>query len=171
MNQTNIITIPEKYHNSFLVELTLLQKKDKTLIMNNTIEINQGEILIKLESPKSGKLTFEELGLKNEDLNLESGLLRLVIDLEDIGEHHYYKVPTIEVFYKEKVAETHWQCDFNEETILDKTDHYGNSTVILLDRNKLSSLEHHHQNKLILHAEFPKPVHLVADKSFITFFN
>jgi hypothetical protein len=94
----------------------------------------------------------------------------MVFDFEGIGEHHYYKVPTIEIAYKEEVAETHWQCDFNEETILDKTDHHGHSTVVLLDRNKLSKLEHHHENKLILHAEFPATAHLDLDKSYINFF-
>lgn len=67
-------------------------------------------------------------------------------------------------------AETHWQCDFNGTTVSDKIDHYGNSTVILLDRKKLSSLEHHHTNKLIIHAEFPKGISLLPAQSYINFF-
>ena len=97
-------------------------------------------------------------------------MLRLVFDFEGIGEHDYYQVPTVEIAYKEEMAETHWQCDFNEETIIDKTDHHGHSTVILMNRNKLSSLEHHHKNALIVHGEFPEPVHVLAEGSYINFF-
>ena len=139
--------------------------------METRVELNTGEIFIKFLTPRAGKLTFSDLGLKGSDLELESGLLRLVIDLEGIGEHKYFKVPTIEVAYEESVAETHWQCDFNEETILDKIDHHGKSTVLLLDREKISSLEHHHENKLIIHAEFPQKVHLSAENSYINLFN
>jgi hypothetical protein len=138
--------------------------------MGQLIEINEGEVLVKFTSPTAGKVTFKELGISNDQLSLEGGFLRLVFDLEGIGEHNYYAVPTVEVAYAENVGETHWQCDFNEETILDKMDHHGHSTVLLLDRKKISSLEHHHENKLIVHAEFPEPVHLDADKSYINIF-
>ena len=138
--------------------------------MSQTAQINQGEILIKFNTPTKGKLSFSELGITDSNYALEGGFLRMVFDFEGIGEHHYFKVPTIEIAYKEEVAETHWQCDFNEETILDKTDHHGHSTVVLLDRKKLSKLEHHHENKLILHAEFPVTAHLDLDKSYINFF-
>jgi hypothetical protein len=138
--------------------------------MSQDVELNQGEIKINFKTPTSGKVSFEDLGLKNEDLVFESGLVRLVFDFEGIGEHHYFKMPTIEISYEEEMAETHWQCDFNETTILDKTDHHGHSTIILLNRNKLSESEHHHQNKLIVHGEFPKTAHIIAEKSFINFF-
>lgn len=138
--------------------------------MSQTIELNQGEVKINFSSPTKGKVTFSELGLKNEDLIFEAGLLRLVFDFEGIGEHDYYQVPTVEIAYKEEMTETHWQCDFNEETIIDKTDHHGHSTVILLNRDKLSSLEHHHKNALIVHGEFPEPVHVLAEGSYINFF-
>jgi hypothetical protein len=133
-------------------------------------EINQGEILVKFEQPTSGKLSFKDLGITDETIELSGGFLRMVFDFEGIGEHDYFKVPTIEVSYQEEMAETHWQCDFNEETIVDKTDHHGHSTVILLNRNKIASLEHHHQNKLILHAEFPKTAHIITEHSFVNFF-
>ena len=138
--------------------------------MGQLIEINQGEIVVKFTSPTKGKITFEELGIKDDQLVLDGGFLRLLFDMEGIGEHDYFAVPTIEVSYKENCSETHWQCDFNEETILDKTDHHGNSTVMLLNRKKLSELEHHHQNKLVVHAEFPESVHLSAAGSYINFF-
>lgn len=138
--------------------------------MGQLVEVNKGEVLVKFTSPTAGKVTFSDLGLSNDQLALEGGFLRLVFDLEGIGEHSYYAVPTIEIAYVENVGETHWQCEFNEETILDKMDHHGNSTVLLLDRKKISSLEHHHENKLIVHAEFPESVHLDADNSYINIF-
>ena len=138
--------------------------------MTPTIELNPGEVMIHFNSPVKGKTTFAELGLKDEDLFFEGGLLRLVFDLEGIGEHHYFAVPTIEVGYKEEMGETHWICEFNEETIIDKMDHHGRSTVILMNRKRLASLEHHHRNRLVLHAEFTQPAHVLADQSYINFF-
>lgn len=138
--------------------------------MSETIEINEGEVKISFNSVKSGKISFSELGLKDEDLQLENGLLRLVFNLSNIGEHHYYQVPTIEIAYKEEVGETHWQCDFNGETLLDKMDHHGHSTVVLLNRDKMENLEHRHENSMVLHAEFPQEVHLDAANSYINLF-
>ena len=129
--------------------------------MSQTVELNQGEIKINFSKPTAGKISFKDLGLTNDNLFFEGGLVRMVFDFEGIGEHQYFKMPTIEVSYKEDMEETHWQCDFNSETILDKTDHHGRSTIILLNRNKLSELEHHHQNALVLHAEIPKTVSLL----------
>ncbi|SHJ42818.1 hypothetical protein SAMN04488007_0302 [Maribacter aquivivus] len=134
------------------------------------VEINQGEIKVKFNEPTSGKLSFEELGISNEGAKLESGLLRLVFDLEGIGEHDYYQVPTLELFYEENMSETHWVCEFNGKTILDKLDHYGHSTILLLNRDILSKLEQHHENVLIVHAEFPQPAKLNLKESSIRLF-
>ena len=139
--------------------------------MNQTVELNQVEIKIKFNKAVKGKTSLKELGIENSSITLENGLLRLVFDLEGIGEHQYFQVPTLTIEYKEEVGETHWQCDFNGETIMDKTDHHGHSTVILLDRKKLTELEHRHKNTLVLHAEFPKAVHIDTEKSIINFFN
>lgn len=139
--------------------------------MSQTVELNQGEIKVNFSSPTSGKVSFKDLGINNEDLSFEGGLVRLVFDFEGIGEHSYFQMPTVSIAYQEEMGETHWQCDFNEETILDKTDHHGRSTVILLNRDKLSKLEHHHKNALIVHGEFPQPVHIIAEDSYINFFN
>ena len=46
--------------------------------MGNIIEINPGEIRVKFDSPTKGKITFAELGLNDEQLNLPSGNLRMV---------------------------------------------------------------------------------------------
>ena len=138
--------------------------------MGQLIEINQGEVVVKFTSPTKGKITFEELGITDEQLILNGGFLRLKFDMQGIGKHDYFAVPTVEVAYKENCSETHWQCDFNEETIVDKLDHHGHSTVLLLNRNKLSELEHRHENELIVHAEFPETVHIIASESYINFF-
>ncbi len=138
--------------------------------MSQTVELNQGEIKINFSSPTAGKVSFADLGLSNEDLVFEGGLVRIVFDFEGIGEHHYFQMPTVGISYVEEMGETHWQCDFNGETILDKSDHHGHSTVILLDRKKLSALEHHHQNALIVHGEFPQAAHVIAQDSYINFF-
>ena len=134
------------------------------------VEINPGEIKLSFQKPEPGRISFQELGIDKDGLDLESGLLRLVIVVENIQDHHYYSMPTIEMAYNKNVAETHWQCDFNGETILDKFDHHGSKTVILLDRNKIESLEHHHQNKLVLHAEFPESVRIIPEDSSLTLF-
>jgi hypothetical protein len=136
----------------------------------NKVEINQGEIKVKLSEPSSGKLSFEGLGIKKEDVTIESGLLRLVFDLEAIRDYNYYQVPTIEIFYEENMSETHWICEFNGKTILDKLDHHGHSTILLLNRNELSNLEQHHENVLIVHAEFPQPANLNLKESSVHFF-
>ena len=132
--------------------------------MSQSIVVNPGEIQVNFKTPTAGKVSFTDLGIKEEDLLLTSGFLRIVFDFEGIGEHHYFQVPTIQLAYSETIPETHWQCDFNEETILDKIDHNGNSTVILLDRNRISSLEHHHQNK------FTQPAQLIPKDCWINFF-
>lgn len=139
--------------------------------MSQNVEINQGEIKVKFTSPTKGKVSFAALGLNNEDLFSEGGLVRMVFDFEGIGAHNYFQMPTINVAYQEEMGETHWQCDFNGETILDKTDHHGKSTVILINKNKLQELEHRHENALVLHGEFPKAVHIIAEDSFINFFS
>ena len=136
--------------------------------MTQTIEVTTGEIKVKFNQAVKGKVTLAELGVSNEQL--DGGFLRLVFDMEGIGEHAYYAVPTIEVAYDQQVADSHWQCEFNGTTLIDKVDHFGNSTVILLDRKKLANLEQHHENVMILHAELPSEVNLDADNSYINFF-
>lgn len=138
--------------------------------MGQTIELNEGEIKVKFSGEASGKISFKELGLTDDQVTLDGGFLRLVLELTNVDTMNYFAVPTIEVGYAENTSETHWQCEFNEETILDKMDHHGNSTILLLDRKKLEGLEHRHENTLIVHAEFPEAVHLSTENSFIHLF-
>lgn len=138
--------------------------------MGQTVEINEGEVLVKFNSPTIGKVSFKELGITRDELSLEGGFLRIAFELGGIGTHNFVAVPTIEVSYDESMGETHWQCDFNGETLLDKLDHHGHATILLLRREKLENLEQHHENKLILHAEFPGSVHINPENSFIELF-
>lgn len=133
-------------------------------------ERNPGEVKVFFNEPTAGKLSFAELGLEDADLQFEGGNVRLVFDFENVGEHNYFSVPTLNVAYTEEMGDTHWQCDFNKITILDKNDNHGKSTVVLLNRNKIAELEHHHKNALVVHADFPKPVQIVASDSHVTFF-
>jgi hypothetical protein len=131
------------------------------------VELNAGEIKVQLDKQSIGKLSFAELGIKSDGNNLEGGLLRLTFELKNVAEQNYYQVPTIEVAYEENMSETHWSCEFNGKTILDKMDHHGHSTVLLLNRQELNNLEHHHENVLIVHAQFPTSANLNLDESYI----
>ena len=51
-------------------------------IMGAITDINKGEICITFSRPLSGKISLQQLGVKNDDLTLENGLLRLVFDLD-----------------------------------------------------------------------------------------
>lgn len=139
--------------------------------MNFKTEVNPGEVKIFFEKPEPGKISFADLGLKDEDLHFDGGFARIVFDFEDIGEHHYYQVPTIELSYVDETSGTHWQCDFNGTTVLDKNDNRGHSSVILLNRKKLVELENHHENALVVHAEFSDKVQILTANSSINFFN
>lgn len=138
--------------------------------MNNMLEINEGEVIVNFNSTKIGKVSLAELGIENDNLNIQSGFLRIVFDFGGIGTHDFCAVPAIEMRYLSTLGETHWQCDFNGETLLDKLDHHGNATILLLKRERLENLEQHHENKLLLHAEFPETVQIDTENSFVHFF-
>lgn len=138
--------------------------------MSESIVVNEGEVIIKYNQPTEGKQSLASLGVKASEVATDGGFMRLVFDFEGIGAHSFYAVPTLEIAYSENVGETHWQCDFNGKTIVDKMDHHGKSTVILLKKAELENLEQHHENKLVLHAEFPEAVTIDVENSFVNFF-
>jgi len=133
------------------------------------ITINQGEIKVDVNITQKGKLTLTDLGLEAENLFIEGGNLRLVIDIEQSKDIHFTGFPTIELAYAEKMEETHWSVEFNGETVLDKYDHSGNATLLLLKRDALSDINHH-ENKLIVHAQFTREAHIDPNESFIKLF-
>ncbi|SFT65357.1 hypothetical protein SAMN05216474_1571 [Lishizhenia tianjinensis] len=134
------------------------------------IDINPGEIKINFTTTTKEKVSLADLGLKKEDLQFDSGHVRMVFDFENIQDLEYFSVPTLEFSYEEEMGETHWQCEYNNTTIVDKHDHHGRSTVVLLNRKKMQDLEQRHENQLILHAEFPAAVQLDPSTSFVNFF-
>tara|TARA_R100000951_G_C2597609_1_gene167147 strand:- start:260 stop:682 length:423 start_codon:yes stop_codon:yes gene_type:complete len=134
---------------------------------NQTVQSGEGEVKVTITSDMKGKLPFKELGLKNENIKVKGGFLRLVFEFGQFSENNFYSVPTVELAYDKNVSETHWQCDFNGETISDKMDNNGNSTVILLQRAKMIDQLHHHENTLIVHGEFPDNINIDLDNSFI----
>ena len=138
--------------------------------MQDKIEVNQGEIKITFNEAHKGKIYLNEFGLTSENLHLEAGLLRLVLEIKNLDKVHFSAVPTLEFSYSQNMAETHWQVDFNGKMIADKLDHHGHSTVILLKRKGIEELIQRHENTLVVHAEFPESADLDADKSYISIF-
>ncbi len=133
------------------------------------ITLNQGEIKLDINVNQKGKLTFAELGLSSENLFIEGGNLRLVIDVEQSKDIQFASHPTIELCYAEKMEETHWSVEFNGSTVLDKYDHSGSATLLLLKREVLSDI-HHHENQLIIHAQLTSEAHIDPNKSYISLF-
>lgn len=131
------------------------------------IQSRKGEIKVNLTSEMKGKLSFKELGLKSENIEVEGGFLRLVFEFSQFDKDSFYSTPTVELAYDKNVSETHWQCDFNNEVISDKMDNHGQSTIILLQRDKMVDLLQHHENTLIVHGEFPDDINLDLEKSYI----
>lgn len=134
---------------------------------NQNVQAGEGEVKVTMSANTSGKRSFKEIGITEDQIKIDGGFLRLAFDFGQFHEENFYAVPTVEIAYDKNVAETHWQCDFNGEMILDKLDNHGNSTVILLNRNKMSEFLHHHNNLLVVHGEFPADVSIDLEKSFI----
>jgi hypothetical protein len=133
-----------------------------------TTDVQSGEIRIKFDEAVGGKMTLGEMGLTETNLHIDGGNLRLVIELgQTLANSHFFRMPTIEMHYHEKVGETAWQVEYNGEVVLEKIDHSGNATLLLLNRKKLDDLTHHHQNNLVIHGDFPQEVTLSSENSFL----
>lgn len=135
--------------------------------MNKSVQSSQGEVKVTITEEMKGKLSFRELGIEKDQLTVDGGFLRVVFDFGQFDPSNFYAVPTIEVAYDKNVEETHWQCDFNDEMILDKLDNHGNSTVVLLNRKKMDEQLHHHNNILVIHGEFPSAVNIDLENSYV----
>ncbi len=134
---------------------------------DQTIQATEGEVKVTISEENKGKVSFKDLGIKSDNIKVDGGFLRLVFDFGQFNPKNFYAVPTVEISYNKNVAETHWQCDFNGEMILDKMDNHGNSTVILLQKGKMESQLHHHNNLLVVHGEFPEHVNIDLENSYI----
>lgn len=138
--------------------------------MNEQVVVNEGEVVVAFNNALAGKVSLANLGVSADDFESNGGFIRLVFDFGAISNYDFYAVPTIELAFTENVGETHWQCDFNDKTLVDKLDHYGKSTVILLKKNELEDLIQHHENKIVVHAEVPTTYVVDVNNSYINFF-
>ena len=135
----------------------------------NRVEQNQGEVKLRIDTPLSGNISLSDLGWQGGQV-FEDGRIRLVLEMDEIQEPSFYNRPTFEFVYEDKMEESHWQVDFNEETILDKLDQQGHKTLFFLNKDQLESKWQHHHNRLILHAEFPASVKLLPEASHVNLF-
>lgn len=131
------------------------------------VQATDGEVKVSISAENSGKVSFKELGIEEGHIKVEGGFLRLAFDFGQFDGKNFYAVPTVELAYDKNVSETHWQSDFNGETISDKMDNHGNSTVILLNRSKMEEQLHHHNNLLVVHGEFPANVNIDLANSYV----
>ncbi len=138
--------------------------------MKEQVELNPGEIKLIFNETHKGKVYLSDLGMSSEDLVLSDGNMRFVVEVSNIENVQFSAVPTIQFEYEEIMDETHWITEFNGEVISDKLDHHGKSTVILLNRSKMETLLHRHENTMVIHADFPNKATLVPEKSYISIF-
>lgn len=132
---------------------------------NINVDITEGQVQLTMEKPVANKFSFEEIGLK-EPYTVEGGNLRLKMELGYIQEHDFYKMPIIQLDYENNIHESEWVVEFNGENILEKKDHSGKSTVLLLNRNKMDKLKHRHENNLIIHGDFSEKVNIKPSSHF-----
>lgn len=123
------------------------------------LSVSDGQVKITMETPIFDEFTLKDLGL-NENYKVEGGNLRLKVELGYIKDINFYKMPKIEFNYTEKINESGWIVEFNGTNILEKTDHSGKATVLLLNRKKMNELVQRHENNLIIHGDFSEEVHI-----------
>lgn len=131
---------------------------------------NRGELRVTFEKSPEGRLSFSDMGMQEEAGDIDSGFIRLAFHMGQIEKDDLYKMPKIEIAYKESIHESHWIAEFNGEVILENTDHSGRKTVLLLNKKKMEDLIHHHQNRLIIHAEFSEEIDIDMDESNVVLF-
>lgn len=131
---------------------------------------NQGELRVTFEKSPAGKLSFSEMGMEDKSGDIDTGFIRLAFHLGQIHADDLYKMPKIEIAYKDSITTSHWIAEFNGEVILENTDHSGSRTVLLLNRKKIEDKIQHHENRLIIHAEFSEEIDIDMDESNVVLF-
>ncbi|WP_233897034.1 hypothetical protein [Tenacibaculum piscium] len=124
------------------------------------LNITDGELKIVMDTPAFNKFSLKDAGLKEDSYTVEGGNLRLNIALGYIQDYNFYKMPVIELEYENNIHESEWIVEFNGENILEKKDHSGTKTILLLNRNKMNKLVHRHENNLIIHGDFSEKVNI-----------
>lgn len=133
----------------------------------NNLNLSEGQVKIVMDKPIFNKFTLKDAGLVEDTYKVEGGNLRLKIEMGYIQDVHFYKMPLIEFHYTEKIHESEWVVEFNGTNILEKKDHSGQATVLLLNRKKMSELVHRHQNNLVIHGDFSEVVYIKGESSLM----
>lgn len=129
------------------------------LVLNTT----DGELKIIMQEASFDKFSLQDAGLKEDSYEVKGGNLRLKIEMGYIQEYNFYKMPIIQLDYENNIHESEWVVEFNGENILEKKDHSGHATVLLLSRKKMLELEHRHENNLVIHGDFSEEVDIKND--------
>lgn len=125
------------------------------------------QVKIEMEKPVVGRFSLKDAGLNEDFYKVEGGNLRIKVEMGYIQDFHLYKMPIIELDYTQKIHESEWVVEFNGENILEKKDHSGQSTVLLLKRSKMNDLLHRHENTLLIHADFSEEVEIKNSSSMV----
>ncbi len=129
------------------------------------LNVTEGQVKITMEKPVYTQFTLKDCGLE-ESYKVEGGNLRLKMDLGAIQDHRFFKMPVIQLNYENNIHESEWVVELNGENILETKDHSGHSTVLLLNRNKMTDLKHRHENVLLIHGDFSEVVSIKTDSHF-----
>lgn len=131
-----------------------------------SLELGDGQIQFTMNQPVFEKFTLETAGFQEESYKTKGGNVRIQINLGAIQNVNFYKMPVIELNYAGKIHESGWIVEFNGTNILEKTDHSGQATILLLNRNKMTDLVQRHENTILIHGDFSEEVELQKDSSF-----
>lgn len=129
-----------------------------------------GELKVELKAHNEDRISFKDIGAKSDYYDVKGGNLRILIDIGPVEFDEFYRMPIAEFTYRDNIQESEWIVEFNGQNILERIDHSGHSTIILFSRNRLKELIQRHENKLIIHGDFSKEVHIdLAKSSFHVF--
>lgn len=130
-----------------------------------TLSLHGGQIRVDMEKPFFDKFSLEDVGVK-DTYEVEGGNLRIKIRMGYIQDYRLYKMPLIELNYTENIGTSEWIVEFNGVNILEKKDHSGQTTVLLLNRKKMEELVQRRENELIIHGDFSEVVSITNDSFF-----
>lgn len=133
------------------------------------LEVTEGQLEIDMKKTITGKFTLKEAGLQEDNYVVEGGNLRMKLDLGYVKDAHFYKMPVIEFEYTENIHESEWIVEFNGVNILEKKDHSGHATLLLLNRKKMDELQQRHENVLLVHGDFSEVVKIKNNSSLQIF--
>ena len=57
--------------------------------MNQTVKSEEGEIKVDVSKDTLGKVTFEEIGIENDQIKVDGGFLRIVFDFGQFDKENF----------------------------------------------------------------------------------